>query len=128
MSSKLQSHVLAIAQTNEARCNYPQVLDALDITVSTMPNLNLYIFEMIQNSLDCGARHIRFTVGEQFVSFEHDGQAFGNGDHHVKGMSNIFQSTKSIGSIGFMGFGFKTVYKRFKRVEVSDTCVKRKFS
>eukprot|EP01130_Rhizamoeba_saxonica_P003196 TRINITY_DN1367_c0_g1_i1.p1 TRINITY_DN1367_c0_g1~~TRINITY_DN1367_c0_g1_i1.p1 ORF type:complete len:875 (-),score=177.10 TRINITY_DN1367_c0_g1_i1:57-2681(-) len=35
-------------------------------------------------------------------------------------MSNIFQSTKSIDTIGFMGFGFKTIYKRFTDVLISD--------
>lgn len=47
---------------------------------------------------------------------------FGDTAKHVTGMSNIFQSTKTLGSIGFMGFGFKTVYKRFTRVDISDTC------
>jgi hypothetical protein len=55
------------------------------------------------------------------VIFEHDGPGgFGDEIAHVRGLSNVFQSTKSIGSVGFMGFGFKTIYKRFQTVTVSD--------
>lgn len=55
------------------------------------------------------------------VVFEHDGPGgFGDEVAHVQGLSNVFQSTKSIGSVGFMGFGFKTIYKRFQKVSVSD--------
>eukprot|EP01127_Copromyxa_protea_P019941 TRINITY_DN6572_c0_g1_i1.p1 TRINITY_DN6572_c0_g1~~TRINITY_DN6572_c0_g1_i1.p1 ORF type:complete len:902 (-),score=146.09 TRINITY_DN6572_c0_g1_i1:1-2628(-) len=93
----------------------------MEITVGTMPNINLYIFELVQNSLDCDATEVSFTVEESRVSFLHNGHSFGETDKHVRGMSNIFQSTKTLGSIGFMGFGFKTAYKRFTRVDISDT-------
>jgi hypothetical protein len=132
MTSK-EEQLQAIANTNHERCNFPQLLDAVEITVSTMPNINLYIFELVQNSIDCGASEVSFLLEDNAgmfmmcyfhcqVSFQHNGDPFGETDKHVKGMSNIFQSTKTLGSIGFMGFGFKTVYKRFTRVDISDNC------
>jgi hypothetical protein len=47
-----------IAATNAERCNIPQVLDALEITVGTVPSINLYIFELLQNALDAGASRV----------------------------------------------------------------------
>jgi hypothetical protein len=60
-------------------------------------------------------------VDDESVIFQHDGPGgLGDDPKHVRGMSNVFQSTKSVGSVGFMGFGFKTIYKRFQSVKVTD--------
>lgn len=68
--------LVGIASTNNEKCNFPQLLDAVEITVSTMPNINLYIFELVQNSLDCGASEVKFKLGQnkgtavaRFLSF-----------------------------------------------------------
>jgi len=113
-----------ISSTNSRTCRIPQVLDALDITVTTIPNINLYIFELLQNALDSGATRVLVDVAlgqAPQVTFQHDGPGgLGDDARHVRGMSNIFQSTKTVGSVGFMGFGFKTIYKRYQTVSVSD--------
>jgi len=118
-----QAQIEAICAENAHTCRIPQVLDALDITVNSIPNINLYVFELIQNALDAGASHVSLTVTDETdsVVFQHDGpNGFGPDTTHIRGMSNLFQSTKSVASVGFMGFGFKTLYKRFQVVNVSD--------
>lgn len=98
----------------------PQNLDALETTVSTIPNINLYLFELMQNAIDVKSTKIYLTYSEDCIIFEHNGETFGHTATHVRGISNVFQSSKKIDSIGFMGFGFKTIYKRFKECHISD--------
>lgn len=62
MTSK-EELLRGITATNYEKCNFPQLLDAVEITVSTMPNINLYLFELVQNSLDCGASEVKFSLG-----------------------------------------------------------------
>lgn len=134
-AAHLRSLIERIHATNVVACNVPQVLDSLDITVSSVPSINLYLFELIQNALDARADSIAIVLNQPDATtcktdlslhssciFMHNGPGgLGNSDVHVKGMSNVFQSTKSVGSVGFMGFGFKTLYKRFSKVAVSDS-------
>ena len=62
---KKRESILAISKYN-AESNFPQLLDTIDVTVSTMPNINLYIFELVQNSIDGGASVLQFQVGGNF--------------------------------------------------------------
>lgn len=135
---QLRHHVDQIHKINAVVCNVPQVLDSLDITVSSVPTIHLYLFELIQNALDAKADSIEIRLNAiaqtsvdtasadvlraQSLVFLHNGPGgLGQNEKHVRGMSNVFQSTKSVGSVGFMGFGFKTLYKRFTQVFVSDS-------
>jgi len=79
-----------------------------------------YVFELLQNAADEGATHIRFQIDESNDSlvFEHNGSPFSVAD--VLGLSLIAHSGKQGRTIGFMGIGFKAVYKRFGRVDISD--------
>lgn len=133
-AAQLRQYLERIHATNIVSCNVPQVLDSLDITVSSVPSINLYLFELIQNALDARADSIEIQLRQpspedvttprdtsSSAVFLHNGPGgLGTTDTHVRGMSNVFQSTKSVGSVGFMGFGFKTLYKRFSKVSVSD--------
>lgn len=71
-----------------------QVIDSLEITVSSIPNLNLYLFELVQNSLDVHATHLRIEASGDSLSFEHNGASFGKELKHVAGLANVFQSSK----------------------------------
>lgn len=82
----------------------------------------IYLFELIQNALDAGARSIAMSVGEDgdSLTFEHDGDdPIDEGD--VRGLSKVFRSTKGASSVGFMGIGFKSVFGRFQEARISDS-------
>ena len=80
----------------------------------------IYVFELVQNALDAGARSIAFRLSDDgdALIFQHDGpNPFNEGD--VEGLSNIFRSTKGAASVGFMGIGFKSVFGRFQEARIS---------
>ncbi len=79
---------------------------------------NLYLFELLQNAVDEGAKCLSFVICDNRLIFQHDGKAFNAGD--VLGLSAVGASGKSGRTIGFMGLGFKSVYSRFDHVEVCD--------
>ena len=67
-----------------------------------------FIFELLQNADDAGARRweARFEPGRVVVI--HDGAPFSFRD--AIGVLSIGQTTKDAGQIGFFGVGFKSVY------------------
>ncbi len=78
----------------------------------------LYLFELIQNALDVGANTIRIQSNEDSLIFQHNGKPLEQAN--VQGLSNVLDSTKSAKTVGFMGIGFKSVFRRFQKVEISD--------
>ncbi|HYF77688.1 MAG TPA: hypothetical protein VD973_11180, partial [Symbiobacteriaceae bacterium] len=78
----------------------------------------VYIAELLQNAIDEQARHIRFTIDDGNLVFEHDGRAFS--EDNVRGLCSTGLSTKGAGTVGFMGVGFKSVFHAFERVDVSS--------
>jgi len=78
----------------------------------------LYLFELLQNAVDEGARRVSFEIRGDSLVFQHDGDAFNASD--VLGLSAVGATGKSGRTIGFMGLGFKSVYSRFERVLLSD--------
>ena len=86
---------------------------------------DLYLFELLQNAVDDGARTIRVDACARTggLTLRHDGRRFSPLD--ALGLASVGLSTKGSASggrrtIGFMGVGFKAVYKRFARVVVRD--------
>ena len=78
-----------------------------------------FLNEIIQNSVDAGARNIRMSVGDNTVDIQHDGSEPLNADA-VKGLCGFALSTKGLDSVGFMGIGFKSFTGFFERVTISD--------
>jgi len=78
----------------------------------------LYLFELIQNALDVGANTISIQSNEDSLIFQHNGKPLEPAD--VKSLSNVLVSTKSAKTVGFMGIGFKSVFRRFQKVKISD--------
>jgi hypothetical protein len=78
----------------------------------------LYIFELIQNALDAGARTVSIGGDEARFIFQHNGTEEIE-PCHVEGMSKLFRSTRGAASVGFMGIGLKSVFKRFRTLRVS---------
>jgi hypothetical protein len=104
----------------------------LSILEKQFPRNDLYLFELLQNAVDDGARTVTLAIqksgggggrggssddGTKLV-FSHDGRRFDPLD--IWGLSSVGMSTKSGRSIGFMGIGFKAVYKRFGDVHILD--------
>jgi len=69
-----------------------------------------FIFELLQNSEDAKAKHVRFDLSAEGLDLLHDGRKFNDGD--VRAVSSVCQSTSEGDSerIGRFGIGFKSVY------------------
>lgn len=78
----------------------------------------IYLPELIQNAVDAGARRVSIDHGDDWLTLQHDGPEPLTEDS-VIGLSGLFQSTKDVGTVGFMGIGFKSVFRRFQRVRIS---------
>lgn len=101
-----------------AQVREPATRGFLSILERQFPRNDLYLFELLQNSVDDGAFNVSVGVKDGALHFSHDGALFTPLD--VLGLASVGLSTKKGRSIGFMGVGFKAVYKRFSRVEVCD--------
>ena len=79
----------------------------------------IYVFELVQNALDAGARSIEFRLSDDgdTLTVQHDGQRPID-EGNVEGLSKVFRSTKGAASVGFMGIGFKSVFGRFREARV----------
>lgn len=105
----------------------PSIRGFLAILEKQFPRNDLYLFELLQNAVDDGADTVVLkslpasAAGGEGLHFCHNGRPFTPLD--VLGLASVGLSTKSAGNqkkIGFMGVGFKAVYKRFARVSVFD--------
>ena len=108
----------------------PAIRGFLSILEKQFPRNDLYLFELLQNAVDDGAMHVIFkSISRGNVSnnkdaeglmFLHNGRPFNSLD--CLGLSSVGLSSKTgeKRTIGFMGIGFKSVYKRFARVVIYD--------
>lgn len=69
-----------------------------------------FIFELLQNSEDAKAKHVRFKLEPEGLQLLHDGRGFNTAD--VRAVCSVCQSTSQGDSdrIGRFGIGFKSVY------------------
>lgn len=69
-----------------------------------------FIFELLQNAEDQGARSVKFILHPDRLEFEHDGELFTSDD--VKHICSVEKSSKegNLNKIGKFGIGFKSVY------------------
>ena len=105
----------------------PSIRGFLAILEKQFPRNDLYLFELLQNAVDDGATNIilcdnaHSSSDKEGVLFCHNGRRFTPLD--VLGLASVGLSTKGGDEkrkIGFMGVGFKAVYKRYARVMVYD--------
>ena len=74
------------------------------------PDRAHFIYELLQNAEDVGAREAKFMLEAGRLVFEHDGHPFN--DKNVEGITNIGKGTKEDqkDNIGRFGIGFKAVF------------------
>ena len=83
----------------------------LDIFEDFYPDQAHFVFELLQNAEDTGAREASFTLNAEGCWFEHDGtRTFVESD--VRAITGIHNSTKTNApdQIGKFGVGFKSVF------------------
>ena len=93
----------------------------LSILEKQFARSDLYLFELLQNAVDEGARHVavELTRSPPGLRFAHDGKGFSPLD--VNGLASVGMSTKATKrAVGFMGIGFKACHKRFAHVICVD--------
>lgn len=104
----------------------PSIRGFLGILEKQFPRNDLYLFELLQNAVDDGASTVvmkSFDLSTSFpgLFFCHNGRSFSPLD--ILGLASVGLSTKGVEEkkkIGFMGVGFKAVYKRFSSVTIYD--------
>ena len=78
----------------------------------------MYVYELIQNASDAGAKRVWFQTNGDTLLFQHDGSVPLD-KQHVESIASAGKSTKGLDMVGFMGIGFKSVFARFLRAKVS---------
>jgi len=82
----------------------------LDLLGQLYSDRTHFIFELIQNAEDAGARELAFELFDDRLEVRHDGRPFTDAD--VRGICGVGDSAKSgdLTAIGRFGIGFKSVY------------------
>ena len=115
-----QIFVESLARNNRAFYDTPDGRNMLRLFELTFEHRWIYIFELVQNAIDAGARSIAFRCsddGDRLI-FQHDGWS-PIAEQNVEGLSKLFRSTKGAATVGFMGIGFKSVFGRFREARIS---------
>jgi hypothetical protein len=82
----------------------------LDLLGQLYSDRTHFIFELIQNAEDAGARELAFELFGDRLEVRHDGRPFTDAD--VRGICGVGNSAKAgdLTAIGRFGIGFKSVY------------------
>ena len=120
MDGSRRAFVADLAEENRRFYGTQDGLGSLRVFELTFEHRWLYLFELVQNAVDAGARSIALRLVEDgdALIFQHDGDQPLDREA-VKALSKVFLSTKGASSVGFMGIGFKSVFGRFQEARIS---------
>lgn len=110
----MNQHAAFLNEVREDRSDLARVLQkhkGIRRTVEDLyPDNAHFIYELLQNAEDKGATNASFTLEEDRLIFEHNGEPFSAED--VWGITDIGEGTKATDKekIGCFGIGFKAVF------------------
>ena len=110
----MNQHAAFLNEVREDRSDLARVLQkhkGIRRTVEDLyPDNAHFIYELLQNAEDKGATKASFTLKEDRLIFEHNGESFSAED--VWGITDIGEGTKATDKekIGCFGIGFKAVF------------------
>lgn len=111
--------IAELAEENRSFYGSPRGRGALKDLQQSFPHPWIYVAELLQNAVDAGASSIWFEEPTPGVLvLEHNGKAFDECD--VEGICTKGVSAKGAGTVGFMGVGFKAVFRSFETVTISS--------
>ncbi len=104
----MPSDYKAITERNEARLGTDTVSRKTQISIYA--NSTQFIYELLQNSEDCGATDILFKLLGDAIVIEHNGKPFVQAD--VEGITYFGKGTgpEDFIKTGRFGIGFKSVF------------------
>ncbi|QQB63212.1 DUF3883 domain-containing protein [Kytococcus sedentarius] len=76
------------------------------------------LYELLQNSDDAGAAHVRVSITDERLAWSNDGRPFTSPDFEALCRSASSTKTRGDSSIGYRGIGFKAVASVAQHVEV----------
>ncbi len=82
------------------------------------PEGTVALYELLQNAADSGASRAAFRLESGTLLFLHNGSPFTEND--VEAISFVNSSTKPVGTIGFMGIGFKAAFEISDQPEIQS--------
>ena len=115
-----RAFVAKLGDENREFYGSPDGRGLLNVIELSFDNRWVYLFELVQNALDVGARSISIQLGEagDALIFQHNGDGSLE-EKDVEGLSKVFRSTKGARSVGFMGIGFKSIFIRFQEARIA---------
>jgi len=116
-----------ISQENRKFYSDRRGIGALRDLQQTFPNPWLYLAELLQNAVDEEATSVKVVVRDDgSMLFEHNGKSFSETD--VNALCARGVSTKGANTIGFMGIGFKAVFRSYQSVQIASESWRFKLS
>lgn len=115
--SLLKEYLADLRRENNDFYSDPRGKGALKDLQQTFPHPWLYVAELLQNAIDEGATRVSILIeGDDKLIFEHNGNPFTHAD--VKSLCVRGVSSKGAGTVGFMGVGFKAIFRSYENVQV----------
>lgn len=120
LNESCQEFIERLAKENREYYGTQRGVGLLKELGQKFPHTWIYVAELIQNAVDEKATHIRFAVEDSdALVFEHNGEPF-DFEKDIVGLCTKGISSKGAGTVGFMGVGFKSVFRSFEKVRVSS--------